>query len=524
MSLSGPSRANNSGTIEPDAGPYTAPAAMAPRRRPKLIQPLTLGQRIGRGRLGAVYAGVHPILARRFAVKVFRPELTLVESTRTRLRQTVREVSQLEHPAICSLYDFGQLPGGRHYITMDYVRGTQLAEMLEREGPLDWRRAVPLLVQLANALAAAHRQRIVHADLKPTNLMLADTNNEPETLRLLDFRLSLALSAEASDEADHLAAYGDRLEYLAPEQIAGVDWDARVDIYAFGCLAYCMLTGRPPFIGDRQAVTRAHEREEPTPLSERADVDAPSRLAEVVSRCLEKRPRDRFRSAAELEEQLSPLVEALEPPEAPLAGVPELRERHPELTRLERQLYRSIRALARHVVQQGGPTHRLETELGVLGLLREHADLLAKQVELVKQLSESSHEEFQRCESSLRHAIIELTLAVRDAMQQDMPAERVADLESQLVALEESLAREERKWRARRATLETLLEQARERRELLERQQAACYRRLYGELARRREAIDTPASDQLYEQLEGDRAALAELHPLALEGWDELSR
>ncbi|MCK5799507.1 MAG: serine/threonine protein kinase, partial [Deltaproteobacteria bacterium] len=244
--------------------PPTTEAPKSQQRRKDAVQinqTLTIAKRIGRGRLGVVYAAVHSVLARRFAVKVLRPSLTRSETVQSRLRHMIREASQVEHPNICSLVDFGQLPDKRFYITMDFVRGIQLSHVLERDGRLPQERALLLLIQIADALAAAHRVRVVHGDLKPTNVMLVDNSADvPETLRVLDFRVSSALAETPRDDDSlaHLKGYGG-VDYLAPEQIAGRHWDGRADTYAFGCLAYRMITGQPPFVGEPSEVIKAHK-------------------------------------------------------------------------------------------------------------------------------------------------------------------------------------------------------------------------------------------------------------------------
>ncbi|MBW2737061.1 MAG: serine/threonine protein kinase, partial [Deltaproteobacteria bacterium] len=234
----------------------------APKRREaaKLNQTLTVAKRIGRGRLGVVYAAVHSVLARRFAVKVLRPALTRSEAVQQRLRHMIREASQVEHPQIVSLVDFGQLPDLRFYLTMDFVRGIQLSKVLERDGRLPLDRGLPILIQTAEGLAAAHRHRVAHGDLKPSNVMLVDDSvGSEEVVRLLDFRLSPALSsgAKEGEPLAHLSTYGG-IDYVSPEQIAGQAWDTRADIYALGCVAYRVLTGQPPFVGDAPEMAEAH--------------------------------------------------------------------------------------------------------------------------------------------------------------------------------------------------------------------------------------------------------------------------
>jgi serine/threonine protein kinase len=524
--------------VPPKAGPPKARAPKAqstaqptPNKRKEAVQlsqTLTIAKRIGRGRLGVVYAAVHSVLARRFAVKVLRPSLTRAENTQSRLRHMIRDASQVEHPAICSLVDFGQLPDKRFYITMDFVRGIQLSQVLERDGKVDAERAIPLLIQLADALGAAHRLRVVHGDLKPTNVMLVDdTGDQPESLRILDFRLSSALAGPPQDDDPmvHLAGYGG-VDYLAPEQIAGRSWDGRADTYAFGCLAYRMLTGQPPFVGDPSEVMQAHKSRDPVPPSRRSGVQGiPADLDAVVLRCLEKKPTDRFKTMEEISWELSALVSApaeQSPFEEEVTGRWQIEfdaeegteEPLPESpARLRRLFYDTILELSEHIVEEDVAGLELQQELTALKQVREEASQLAAQVELAENRFEDIRRELRERESTLRYAIIDLNLAKSDTVEGKRKGRALSDLEFQITELEASLAELERQRRERFAALNAELKQTRDRLKQMEHEMAVHYRRLYAELDEARSAVITQESRNLYRRLERCRAALAQSQP-----------
>lgn len=500
------------------------------REAAKLQQTLTVAKRIGKGRLGVVYAAVHAVLARRFAVKVLRPGLTRDEEVQLRLRHMIREASQVDHPSVTSLVDFGQLPDGRYYLTMDFVRGIQLSRVLERDGRVSLSRAVVLLDELASALDAVHRMRVVHGDLKPNNVMLIEDAQGGEGVRLLDLCISSALAGvlpEAEPDA-YLMAYG-QVEYLAPEQIAGRSIDGCSDIYAYGALAYRLLTGQPPFVGEPEQVLRAHRNVDPVPPSRRSGAHAtPAELDALVLRCLEKNPRDRFGSMREVQQALQTMLPAVgaptyeeaeeqEPEEITGRWVvaPQLEEAPEEPLpdapgKIRALFYDTIYELTEHIVELGAGHAEMRDAIDALGELREESSQLASQIELTENRFEDIRRELRERESTLRYAIIDLNLAKSDLAERDVrEGSAVSDLEYQIARLEESLAQLERERRERFAQLNRELQSARERNKTLEHQMAAHYRRLYAELDEVRGRVDTELSRQLLHQLERCRQALS---------------
>ena len=385
----------------------------------KLGEKLTVAKRIGRGRLGVVYAGVHPVLARRFAVKVLNPGLTRDENIQRRLRRMVREASTVEHPNVVSLVDFGQLPDGSTYVVMDFVRGLQLTKALTQEGRFGLERAVPLLIQLADALEAAHKLRVVHGDVKPNNILLVEQANGTEQLRLHDFAITMALAGKPTDEdpIGHLRIYAS-VEYLSPEQINNARVDGRADIYAYGSVAYRILTGEPPFVGDTEEMIAGHKLRDPVPPSRRIGAhDVPPELDAIVLRCLEKNPADRFKTMDEVSRELKSLlpkpavVEEVEeitgrwklPPE-----LEELEEPLPESPARQRQLfYDTMLGLAELALKLNVASEEMQLDLKALRDDREEANAAAAQATMTENRFEDIRRELRERESTLRYAIIE---------------------------------------------------------------------------------------------------------------------
>jgi serine/threonine protein kinase len=261
---------------------------------------------IGVGGFGAVYRAIQTPVGRVVAVKVIRPQPDAAshDQLRARFFREARVVARLSDPATVTLYDYGEESDGRLYMVFEYIDGIPLSLQL-KDGPLPPERVAPLLFQMLGALAEAHRLGCVHRDLKPGNVMLARSGFGEEVVKVLDF--GIAKVTTASDTDHSLVSSLETREgvvigtpkYMAPEQARGLDVDARADIYALGCLAYAMLTGKPPFdFHSAVDVLMAQVAQAPRPLP--AALGVPERLSGVVFRALAKDPNDRFQSAEEM--------------------------------------------------------------------------------------------------------------------------------------------------------------------------------------------------------------------------------
>lgn len=278
------------------AGPEAVAAALGDRYR--------VERELGQGGMATVYLAKDLKHHRRVAVKVLRPALAESMGGARFLRE-IEIAAQLTHPHILPLHDSGNA-GGLLYYVMPYVEGESLRAKLAREGALPTTEAVRYLREVADALAYAHRNGVVHRDIKPDNVLISEHHAV-----VSDFGVAKAVS-ESAGSSTLLTSMGVALgtpAYMAPEQAAADRLiDHRADIYALGVLAYEMLTGRPPFTAPTaQAMLAAQITETPEPVTRyRPNVSLP--LNALVMRCLEKRPPDRWQSAADLVGQLDAMA------------------------------------------------------------------------------------------------------------------------------------------------------------------------------------------------------------------------
>ncbi len=258
---------------------------------------------IGHGGMAMVYLAHDIRHHRHVAVKVLRPEIAALLGTERFLRE-IEIAAQLNHPHILPLHDSGEA-GGMLFYVMPFVEGASLRDRLAADGALPISEAVRLLHDVVDGLAYAHEHNVVHRDIKPDNVMIATRH-----AMVTDFGIAKAISDVAGKSRVTTAGVSiGTPAYMAPEQCtADAHIDHRADLYSFGVLAYEILAGRPPFDGtSAQAVLAAHLTEIPVPLHE-VRREVPVALSNVVMRCLEKRPADRWASAAEILSQLESLT------------------------------------------------------------------------------------------------------------------------------------------------------------------------------------------------------------------------
>jgi predicted Ser/Thr protein kinase len=275
------------------------------RVRLSLERALGRGYRIlrllGRGGMGAVYLAREESLERLVAVKVLAQERGRDETSRERFKREARTAARLTHPNIVPLHAFGEADG-MMYLVMGYVPGESLAARLKRDGRLGIAETRRIVADVADALDHAHRQGVVHRDVKPDNVLIDD---ESGRALLADFGIAKAASAGGTmTQAGTLIGTP---HYMSPEQAAGrSEIDGRSDLYSLGALAYTLLSGRPPFEGsDAGSVLAQHLTQEPPALrSIRPDV--PDDLAAALRRCLAKEPAGRWPDARAFREAVAP--------------------------------------------------------------------------------------------------------------------------------------------------------------------------------------------------------------------------
>jgi hypothetical protein len=256
----------------------------------------TVLRSLGRGGMGIVYLAEQTALARQVALKIIAPELAGDLGFRERFERESRIAASLDHPNVIPVYEAGEHDGVL-FIAMRYVPGTDLRHLLRVEGPLAPARAARLIAQIGSALDAAHRQGLVHRDVKPGNILVAG-GPDGEHSYLSDFGLTKHVTSHGG-----LTATGQwvgTLDYVAPEQVQGSPVDARADVYSLGCVLFETLTGRVPFEREADmAKLFAHVSHPPPRPSDMAS-GLPAALDEVVLRALAKQPPDRYQSAGDL--------------------------------------------------------------------------------------------------------------------------------------------------------------------------------------------------------------------------------
>ena len=255
--------------------------------------------------MGTVFEARHRTLPRKFAIKILKPDLARDASFTRRFRREAIAAGSIEHPNIIYITDFGETDGSL-YLVMEYLEGQGLDEVLSRNVRLPLTRAIPILAQIADALDTAHNANVVHRDLKPENILLNEVRGYKDVVKIFDFGIARVLSEPETDTniTQRGQVFG-TAEYMSPEQATGAETDGRADIYAVGCLAYELITGDPPFLGEPLDILRMQVKKEPPPPSSRLrDYPLPPAVDALVLRCLAKKPSERFQSAAELRQEL----------------------------------------------------------------------------------------------------------------------------------------------------------------------------------------------------------------------------
>jgi serine/threonine protein kinase len=275
---------------------------------------LSLVETIGRGGMGILFRARDEALERDVAVKVMTKELSKDESQRERFMVEAKALAKLQHPNIVVVYGVELLPLDpvesemEIFIIMEYLKGVSLGHITETEEPMDWERARPLFAQICSGVGAAHKEGIVHRDIKPDNIFLVQ--NGDEHIKILDFGLAKITNTARQYQTQEGSVMGSP-EYMSPEQAKGEAVDHRADIYAIGAVMYHMLTGQPPLSSSVDPEKNRNEywlemglkiiSHDPFPPSTvNPDLGIPPEVDDLIMRCLAKDPAERFQSAYEL--------------------------------------------------------------------------------------------------------------------------------------------------------------------------------------------------------------------------------
>lgn len=293
----------------------TPPGTLIGRR----IGPYEVTAELGRGGMGVVYLATDTRLGRLVALKALPAHLARDPVRRERLRQEARAAAALSHPNIAAVHALEE-EGDHVYVVSEFVRGRSLRQALA-DGPLPRDEAARVLRGIADALAAAHAAGVVHRDLKPENVLLAQAGG----VKLVDFGLARFLQPSGDSRTrSQLTKSGIVLGtpgYMAPEQLRAESVDARADVFAWGVVAFEVLTGQPPFGGDHAAAVLARVLEDPVDIAPLRTSPVPQ-LAPVVDRCLQKAPAARFVSGADLAATVSAALSAEGMASPPSAATP----------------------------------------------------------------------------------------------------------------------------------------------------------------------------------------------------------
>lgn len=254
-------------------------------------------EKIGNGGMATVYKALDQILNRYVAVKVLREEFTTDEEFIKRFNAEAQSAARLIHPNIVSVYDVGQ-EYNIYYIVMELIQGKTLKQIIEEDGHLSWKWAVNIAIQIASALEMAHKNNIIHRDIKPHNIMIT----EDGVAKVTDFGIAKAVSNST------ITAFGTTLgsvHYFSPEHARGGYTDSKSDLYSLGVVMYEMVTGKVPFDADTPvSIALKHMQEEPVPPI-KVNKEIPFAVNQIILKAMKKDPNERYQNASEMIKDLN---------------------------------------------------------------------------------------------------------------------------------------------------------------------------------------------------------------------------
>lgn len=260
--------------------------------------------RIGEGAMGTVYRAEHVQISKVMAIKLLHHEVEKNAENVARFHREAEAASRLNHPNTVHVFDFGRTKSGSLYLVMEYVDGDDLGKVIANGGAMPFGRVAYLCAQVAGSVADAHAAGVIHRDLKPENIVIAE-GRDGERPKVLDFGLAKLFEGNLGAEVTSSGTIVGTPYYMSPEQIQGHELDGRSDVYAIGAIMYECVVGKPPFEAPNPVgVLSKHLSEMPVRPSHRSPLSVPAEADEIIMRCLEKDPDDRYQTAEELRQAL----------------------------------------------------------------------------------------------------------------------------------------------------------------------------------------------------------------------------
>lgn len=254
-------------------------------------------RKIGDGGMAFVYQARDKLLNRIVAVKVLRPEFVDDQEFLVKFKKEAEAVASLSHPNIVNVYDVGE-DGKVHYIVMEYVDGQNLKEIIQEEGRLEEYTALDIAKQIARALSAAHRNGIIHRDIKPHNILISKDGRQ---VKVADFGIAKAVS---SSTMTNMGSVIGSVHYISPEQAKGKHLTSNADLYSLGIVLYEMIIGRVPFSGDSPISIALKHINEDIAFTEEDKINIPNSVRTIISKMTQKEPANRYQTAEELIEDI----------------------------------------------------------------------------------------------------------------------------------------------------------------------------------------------------------------------------